>query len=213
VSITLIPLLPLQVIHNVLPEKSPQGIKTPDTTRCMNCNREFTSCGFKQHVEKGTTLCQYSHAESLKYSFDDGDEESSQKSSAASPTVDLADPFHLNHHLSEEDPNDDPFLQDNHSTGYPDNMNDDAGSYSSFIPDSSFDINDHGGLSDGEEDELPMFETESVSSCADDYDIYTLILMLLVWNQCLFMHSRTGTRSTLLLVFPSFPCPWAEMQN
>jgi hypothetical protein len=41
----------------------------------------------------------------------------------------------------------------------------------SFIPNSSFDINDDGGLSDGEEDELPMFETESVSSCADDYDI------------------------------------------
>jgi hypothetical protein len=26
-------------------------------------------------VEKGTTLCQYSHAESLKYSFDYGNEE------------------------------------------------------------------------------------------------------------------------------------------
>jgi hypothetical protein len=75
------------------------------------------------------------------------------------------------HHLSEDDSNDDPFPQDNHSTGYPKNTNDDAGSYSSFIPDSSFDINDDGGLSDGEEDEFPMFETESVSSCADDYDI------------------------------------------
>jgi hypothetical protein len=110
----------------------------------MNCNREFTSRGFKQHVEKGTTLCQYSHAESLKYSFDYGNEESSQKPSAASPTVDLPGPFNLNHHLSEDNPNDDPFPQDNHSTGYPDDMNDDAGSYSSFIPDSSFDINDDG---------------------------------------------------------------------
>jgi hypothetical protein len=70
----------------------------------------------------------------------------------------------------EDDPNDDPFPQDNHSSGYPNNTNDDAGSYCLFIPDSA--INNDGGLSDGEEDELPMFETESVSSCADDYDIH-----------------------------------------
>jgi hypothetical protein len=137
----------------------------------MNCNREFTSHGFKQHVEKGTTLCLYSHAESLNYSFKYGDEESSQKPSAPSPTVDLPDPFNLNHHLSEDDPNDDPFPQDNHSSGYLDDTNDDAGSYSSSILD-SLDINDDGGPSDGEENELPMFETESVSSCADDYDIH-----------------------------------------
>jgi hypothetical protein len=67
--------------------KTPHRASSTPDTRCMNCNMEFTSRSFKQHVEKGTTLCQYSHAESLKYSFDYGDEESSQKPSAASPTA------------------------------------------------------------------------------------------------------------------------------
>jgi hypothetical protein len=34
-------------------------------TLCTNCNRQFTSWGFCQHVDRGSLMCQYSHAESL----------------------------------------------------------------------------------------------------------------------------------------------------